>query len=79
MLRVVGTLLVVLGLVTLIFGGIPFNEKHDVEFGPIKMDVQERKTVTIPRILGGVAVVAGVVLFAFGRKGPGGEPTPPWS
>jgi drug/metabolite transporter (DMT)-like permease len=79
MLRVLGTLLVVLGVVTLVFGGIPYNEKHDVEFGPIKMDVRERRTVTIPRIAGAAAVVAGAVLFVLGGRASKGERTPPWS
>lgn len=79
MLRFLGTLLVILGVVTLVFGGIPYNEKHDVEFGPIKMDVRERRTVTIPRIAGAAAVVAGAALFAFGKRGSGAERTPPWS
>lgn len=80
MLRVLGTLLVLLGVLTLVFGGIPYmNERHDVEFGPIKMNVQERKTVTIPRVAGAVSVVVGAVLFALGRRASKGERTPPWS
>ena len=69
--RVVGIGLIVLGLVGILWGGISWTrEKTVVDLGPIEAKAQERKTIPIPPIVGGVALVAGIVLLVLpGRRG----------
>ena len=62
--RVVGTILIVLGIVALVWGGISWTrEKTVVDLGPIEAKAETRETIPLPPVLGGIAVVAGVVLL----------------
>ncbi len=62
--RIAGIVLIVLGLVGLLWGGFSWTrEKTVVDLGPIQARAEERKTIPIPPIAGGVAVVAGIVLL----------------
>ncbi len=62
--RIAGIVLIVLGLVGLLWGGFSWTrEKTVVDLGPIQARAQERKTIPIPPVAGGVAVVAGIVLL----------------
>ena len=62
--RIAGIVLVVLGLVGLLWGGISWTrEKTVVDLGPIQARAQEHKTIPIPPVVGGIALVAGIVLL----------------
>ena len=66
---VVGIALIVLGIVALAYGGFSFTTKEKVaEIGPLKIEKDKTRSVPLPPILGGAAVVAGVVLVAVGTK-----------
>ena len=68
--RIAGIILIVAGLVGLIWGGLSWtDEKTVVDIGPIQATAKERKTIPIPPVVGGIAVVAGIVLLVVpGRK-----------
>jgi len=68
--RVAGVVLIVIGLIGLIWGGISWTEeKTIVDIGPIEATAQERETIPVPPIVGGIALVAGIVLLVVpGRK-----------
>ena len=68
--RIAGIVLIVLGLVALLWGGFSFTrEKTIVDVGPIKATTQERKTIPMPPVVGGIAVIAGIVRLVLpGRK-----------
>ena len=68
--RIAGIILIVAGLVGLIWGGVSWtDEKTVVDIGPIEATAKERKTIPIPPVVGGIAVVAGIVLLVIpGRK-----------
>lgn len=68
--RVAGIVLIVAGLVGLIWGGVSWtDEKTVVDIGPLQATARERKTIPIPPVVGGIAVVAGIVLLVVpGRK-----------
>lgn len=68
--RIAGVVLIVLGLAGLIWGGISWtDEKTVVDIGPIEARTQDRKTIPIPPIAGGIAVIAGIALLVVpGRK-----------
>ena len=62
--RIVGLILVIIGLVSLFLGGISWTrEKTIVDIGPIQARSQERETLPLPPILGGVALAAGAILL----------------
>ena len=63
-MRIVGTILIVIGLVSLAFGGVFWRrEKTVIDIGPVDVKTQERDGVPISPIVGGVIVAAGVVLL----------------
>lgn len=62
--RIVGVILVIIGLVGLLWGGVFWTrERTLVDVGPIEAKAQEREGVPISPIIGGVILVAGVVLL----------------
>lgn len=66
MTRSIGIALVLLGLIGLAWGGFNWNQKKNVELGPIDLQVTERKSLPIPPIAGAVAVVSGLALIFAG-------------
>ena len=67
--RIAGLLRIVLGLIGLLWGGISWTrEKTIVDVGPIKATTQERETIPLPPLAGGIALVAGIVLLVLPRK-----------
>lgn len=67
--RIVGLVLVIVGLVSLLWGGISWTrERTVVDIGPIEARTQERETIPLPPILGGVALAAGAVLLVMRER-----------
>ena len=63
-LRIIGILLIVLGLVALAYQGITYTKSEKVlEVGPITATKETKKTIPLPPVLGGVALLGGVVLL----------------
>ena len=61
--RIVGLVLVVIGVVALLWGGVFWTDRDTVlDAGPIKVTKDEREGVRIPPILGGAALLAGILL-----------------
>jgi uncharacterized membrane protein YidH (DUF202 family) len=61
---VIGSLLVVIGLVSLLWGGFRWTQqKTIVDIGPIEAKTQEHKTLPIPPVVGAVVLVAGIVVL----------------
>ena len=62
---IIGTLLIVLGVVGFALGGFSFTQKEKVlDVGPIEATAEDKETVPIPPWLAGLALVGGVVLVA---------------
>jgi hypothetical protein len=70
-MRALGIALVVGGFIGLFFGGIPYKKTENVaEIGGLKMQVTEKKQMTIAPWISGIAILAGAVLiFRGGRSG----------
>ena len=70
--RIAGIVLIVVGLIGLLWGGISWKqEKTVLDIGPIEAKRVEHKLIPIPPIVGGVALVAGIVLVVLpGRRKP---------
>jgi hypothetical protein len=64
-----GVILVVLGALALAYQGITYTtHKKVLDIGPIQATETEHKTIPLPPILGGIALVGGIVLLAVGSK-----------
>ncbi len=69
MLRVVGLLLLVLGLAGLAVGALDFKrDKTVLDVGPVQLKARTSETVTIPPLLAGGVAVVGAVLAVVGGK-----------
>jgi hypothetical protein len=65
----IGIMLVIVGLIALAYQGISYTtHKKVLDIGPIQATRTEHKTIPLPPVLGGVAVIAGVILLVSGRK-----------
>ena len=69
--RIAGMILVVIGLIGLIWGGISWTEEETlVDIGPIEATAEEQKSIPITPIVGGIALVAGIVLLVVPSRKP---------
>jgi hypothetical protein len=69
MLKIVGIILIAVGVVALIFQGITYTtHKEVINVGPIHATADEKKTIPLPPVLGAIAIVGGIVLLVFGGK-----------
>jgi len=65
----IGIILVVIGIIALAYQGITYTTREKVvDIGPIQMSADKEKTIPLPPILGGIALVGGIVLVVAGSK-----------
>jgi hypothetical protein len=65
----VGILLIVLGIISLAYQGITYTtHKKVLDLGPLQATTEEHKTIPLPPVLGGVALLGGVVLLVTSTK-----------
>jgi hypothetical protein len=68
-MRVLGLVLIVLGIIGLAWGGITYTRRRDtVSLGPISATVQQKETFPISPVVGGVALLVGIGLLVAGGK-----------
>ena len=64
---IIGIILLVLGILGFTVQRVSFLRTREVlDVGPVSVETTERKTVPIPDIAAGAAVVAGIVLIIVG-------------
>ena len=69
MKTVIGAVLVVIGLIVLIWGGISYTREEKVlDLGPLEATAERRETIPVGPVVGGIALVGGIVLLATGRR-----------
>lgn len=69
MKKILGAVLIALGLIGIVYGGLTYTTKETiVDIGPIKATRDKTHNVPLPPILGAVALVGGIALLAVGRK-----------
>ena len=65
----VGILLIVLGGLVLAYQGFNYTRHEQVmDVGPMRVTTETQERVPIPPILGGLALVGGIVLLVVGRR-----------
>jgi hypothetical protein len=69
-MKILGIVLIVLGIVALAYGGISWTDRDTVvDAGPFEIQTVERESIPLSPILGIVSVAAGIVLvFASGKR-----------
>lgn len=75
-LTLIGVILIVIGAIGLIYGGITYTTKKDVvDFGPVEVEAEQKESIPLPPVLGGAALVLGIVLVLAGgsRRGSRGQ------
>jgi drug/metabolite transporter (DMT)-like permease len=62
--RIIGLALIVIGIVTLVWGGVFWTDRDKVlDAGPLEITTEQQEGVALPPILGVVALVGGIVLL----------------
>lgn len=64
MRRMVGLVLIVIGIVVLVWGGVFWTDRDTVvDAGPLQIETQEREGIALPPVLGAVALIGGIILM----------------
>ncbi len=65
----IGLVLIVVGLLALAYQGITYTSRETVvDMGPLHATADRQKTLPLPPVLGGAAVIGGVVLLIVGVR-----------
>jgi len=68
-IMLIGIVLIALGVIALTYHGITYTTHEKVlQFGPLEATKKTEKTIPLPPILGGFALVGGIVLIVIGIK-----------
>lgn len=63
--RVVGILLIIVGIVALVSGGVFWTDRDTVvDAGPLEIQTENREGFALPPVLGIIALVGGIALVA---------------
>lgn len=66
---VAGIVLIVAGALALTYQGFSYTKEEKVlDVGPISATAETRERISIPPVVGGLAIAAGVVLLLAGRR-----------
>ncbi|MFA6277529.1 MAG: hypothetical protein WC622_12305 [Pedobacter sp.] len=67
--KTLGIILIVLGIVLLIWTGFTYTQKEKViDAGPIQVSADKEKSVNWPPYVGGIVLIAGVVVFVSSKR-----------
>ena len=65
----IGIILIVIGIIAFAYQGITYTTREKVvDIGPIQMSADKTKTIPLSPILGGIALVGGIVLLVVGNR-----------
>jgi len=68
-MKLLGIILIVIGVLALAYQGIRYTTREKlVDIGPVRVTATEKKTIPLPPIVGGVAIVAGIALILVERR-----------
>lgn len=66
---ILGLALVILGIVAFVYQGITYTTREKViDIGPLQATVDKKQTIPLPPIVGGVALVGGMLLLVVGAR-----------
>lgn len=68
-MKVLGVILIVVGIVALAYQGITYTTSEKVvDLGPVKVETEREKTIPLPPLVGAAAVIGGVILIAVSSR-----------
>jgi hypothetical protein len=68
-IRTLGVILIVLGLIGLVWGGFGYTTREKiVDIGPIHASRDKTHNIPLPPIAGALALIGGIALVVVGRK-----------
>jgi hypothetical protein len=68
-MKILGLVLVTLGILALLYGGISYNrEKTVLDVGPFKATATEQRNIPLSPIVGGIVLLGGILLLVMPRK-----------
>jgi xanthosine utilization system XapX-like protein len=69
MSKILGTILIVLGLVGILWGGFGYTtQKKVIDLGPIQATREKTHTVPVPPVAGAVSLIAGIAFLATSKR-----------
>ena len=69
LMTIVGIVFIVIGVVALAYQGISYTTREPIAYiGPVEVAKETRRTLPLPPLLGGLALVGGIVLVIVGAK-----------
>lgn len=67
--KTIGIVLIVLGLLGVAYGGLTYTTKETVvDLGPIEATRDKKHTLPVPPVVGGLALLGGVVLLVTNKS-----------
>lgn len=64
-----GIILIVIAVLAFAYQGISYTTREKVvDFGPLKMTADRTRTFPLPPVVGGIALVGGIVLVVLGSR-----------
>ncbi len=68
-IKLVGILLIVIGLLGLVYGGLTYTTRESVvDIGPIHASREKAHNLPLPPLAGGLVLLAGVVLVVTSKR-----------
>jgi hypothetical protein len=65
----IGIILIVVGVMAFAYQGISYTTREKVvDLGPLQVSADKTRTLPLPPIVGGIALVGGIVLLVMGSK-----------
>ncbi|MFA6009531.1 MAG: DUF3185 domain-containing protein [Desulfobacteraceae bacterium] len=66
---IIAILLIIIGVTAFGYQGFTYTTREKViDIGSLDVSVTKKKTIPIPPIIGGIALIGGIVLMTMGRK-----------
>ena len=66
---IIAIVLIIVGIVAFAYQGIQYTSKEKViDLGPVQVTTEKTRTFPLPPIVGGIALVGGILLLLVGNK-----------
>ena len=66
---VLAIILIIVGIVAFAYQGITYTSREKVvDLGPVQVTAEKTRTFPLPPIVGGIALVGGIILLLMGSK-----------
>jgi hypothetical protein len=68
-MKILAIILIVVGIAAFAYQGITYKSREKVvNLGPVQVTAEKTRTFPLPPIVGGIALVGGIVLLLMGSK-----------